>query len=540
MKKKLILLMALLSGISVVAMEEIKEMPVLQEASHHEEESLVPIRLTDAQNSETTHKVEIPVRLAKLIGVLKDLLDAPELLEAGFPVYVSVEDWHIIERQLERLYSITHDEAQTVQLRQEIIMEYAKLPNARLIELIHTLDYVGIPLLLELACSAVSVVGVYNAVTFEQMSSLQGDVGNRLILQELLTKVGPAQGKKIGECAIKSSEAILASCITEDGSIVLGFYDGTLSVCDSEGNERVSWRGHTMLVTSLCVTNKGEIVSGSVDGTVCVWDMQGNKHAVCSGHEDRVQAVCVKDGKIVSGSHDKTVRVWDMDGTQRKVFKGEEQINALCVTRDNRIIIGTAEKTVRVLDSEGRHLTVCRGHQAPILVVGVTQDDKILSGSCDGTMRRWDREGHELTVYKHPLGWVRSLCEMRDGSLVSGGKGCAWVWDKSGTARLVIFGQPELIISVCATSKGSLMTTSRNCVVTWDIELLQNMVRMDELHAKAVWEYFKKRKGDLKSIERWSFWRTIEEIMNEKDLEENLRYWIEKLQLDPEAFGLSN
>ena len=48
MKKKLILLVALLSGISVVAMEHIKERPVLKEASHHEEESLVKIRLTDS------------------------------------------------------------------------------------------------------------------------------------------------------------------------------------------------------------------------------------------------------------------------------------------------------------------------------------------------------------------------------------------------------------------------------------------------------------------------------------------------------------
>ncbi len=535
MNKKLILLVALLSGISVVAMEEIKETPVLQEASHHEEEAQVKIRLINAQNTETPHEVTIPVRLAKLIGVLKDLLDDPELLQAGFPVYVSVEDWHIIERHLEHLYSITHDEAQTVQLRQEIIMEYAKLPNARLIELIHTLDYVGIPSLLELACSAVSILGVYNTGTFEQMSSLPGDLGNRLILQELLKTVGPAQGKKIGECTVPGS----ASCIiTEDGLIVSGFLDGTLSVCDSEGKEQVSWKGHTALVTSLCVTNKGEIVSGSVDGTVCVWNMHGNKRAVCSGHEDRVQAVCVtNDRKIVSGSHDKTVRVWDMDGTQRKVFKGEEQINALCVTGDNRIIIGTVEKTVRVLDSEGRLLTVCRGHQAPIWVVGVTQDDKILSGSCDGTMRRWDREGHELTVYKHHEGWVRSLCEMKDGSLVSGGKGCVWVWERSGTARLVIFGQPRMIRNVYVASNGSLTTFSENHVVTWDIALLQNMVRMDELHAKVVWEYFKKLKGDLKSIERVSFWGTIEEIMNERDLETNLRYWIEKLKLDPAAFG---
>ena len=77
MNKKLILLVALLSGISVVAMEQTKEMPSRKEASQNEEESLVKIRLTDSANSETTHEVEIPVRLAKLIGALNDLVEDP-------------------------------------------------------------------------------------------------------------------------------------------------------------------------------------------------------------------------------------------------------------------------------------------------------------------------------------------------------------------------------------------------------------------------------------------------------------------------------
>ena len=84
MNKKLILLVALLSGISVVAMEEIKEMPVLKEASHHEEEAQVKICLTDSQNPETTHEVAIPVRLAKLIGAFNEFVEDPHLQIRSF------------------------------------------------------------------------------------------------------------------------------------------------------------------------------------------------------------------------------------------------------------------------------------------------------------------------------------------------------------------------------------------------------------------------------------------------------------------------
>ena len=66
MEKKLMLLVALLSGVSVVAMDCTKEMPFENEVSRNEEETRVKICLTDSANSETPYVVEIPARLAKL------------------------------------------------------------------------------------------------------------------------------------------------------------------------------------------------------------------------------------------------------------------------------------------------------------------------------------------------------------------------------------------------------------------------------------------------------------------------------------------
>ena len=48
-------------------------MPPGKEASRNEEETLVKICLTDSANSDTPHEVEIPVRLAKLIGALNEI-----------------------------------------------------------------------------------------------------------------------------------------------------------------------------------------------------------------------------------------------------------------------------------------------------------------------------------------------------------------------------------------------------------------------------------------------------------------------------------
>ncbi len=78
MTTKHIFLVALLAGISVVAMDHTKEMPPGKEASRNEEETLVKICLTDSAHSDTPHVVEIPVRLAKLMGTLSELVEDPK------------------------------------------------------------------------------------------------------------------------------------------------------------------------------------------------------------------------------------------------------------------------------------------------------------------------------------------------------------------------------------------------------------------------------------------------------------------------------
>ncbi len=192
MKKKLILLVALLSGISVVAMDHTKEMPSGNEASRYEEETLVKIWLTDSANSNTSHEIEIPVRLAKLIGALNnDLVEDPTTKDSVFPLpNMTLVQWRLIEPHLECVYRITHDEINAVQLRKEIIAEYVKLDAKSLIELIHVLDYADIPLLLEIACDEVkkSDLGRFN---FEHINSLPGDMGNRIVLDKILRLGGP-------------------------------------------------------------------------------------------------------------------------------------------------------------------------------------------------------------------------------------------------------------------------------------------------------------------------------------------------------------
>ena len=179
----------------------------------------------------------------------------------GFPlINVTIQTWWLIEDQLERVYGIIHDVGTADQLKKEIFSAYDKLDSKSLSELICAADYLDMPILLEIACEVVKK-GALDKLSFEEIVSLPGDMGNRIILHKLLMLIGPVPGREQARAQ------------------------------------------HQNGVSSVCVTNDGKIVSGSYDRTVHVWDMQGYELAVGKGHEDGVRSVCVtKDGKIVSGS----------------------------------------------------------------------------------------------------------------------------------------------------------------------------------------------------------------------------------------------
>ncbi len=472
MYKKLVLLVALLPGISVSGMEQTKEMLSMKESSQRD---VVIIQLTDSQNSDTVHAVAIPYRLAKLIGAISDLLEDSELREAGLPLLnVSLAQWRFIESQLEKLYSIVHDDPNGTHSREAIIEEYELLDAQGLIEVIHALDYADIPLLLELACEMIKK-RTLGRFSFQQINSLPGDMGNRVLLHNILSLGGPMPARELA--VFRGHKLMVTSiCIFSDGKVVSGSYDGTMCAyyMKEESDLEVCKDGHKHMVVSICVTRDGKIVSGSYDGTLCVWDMSRNDFIIWSGHGDLVFSVCVSsDGKIVSGSKDKIIRVWDMKGNQLAECRGHaEQVNSVYVTNDGKIVSGSSDRTVRVWDMQGKELAIGWGHEDLVSSVCVTSDGKIVSGSLDGTVRVWDMQGQEIALCRgHKRGLLASPCVTRDEKVVSGSQdNTVRVWDMRGKELAVCGGHENTVSSVCVMNDGKIVSGSRDKTIrVWDM-----------------------------------------------------------------------
>ncbi len=308
--------------------------------------------------------------------------------------------------------------------------------------------------------------------SFEQINSVPGDMGNRIILDKILRLGGPMFAKEVA-VGRGHEDVVWSARVTKDDKIVAGSSDGTVHVWDMQGKELAAYRGHEDWV---CVTKDGKIVL-KWDKVLRVRDTDGNQFAECRGHEGSVYSYCVTDdGNIVSGSKDKTVRVWDMQGKLIAVCRGHEAlVSSVCVTNDGKIVSGSYDKTVRVWDMQGKELVVCRGHEHWIESVCIANDGKIVSGSYDKTVRVWDMQGKALAICRGHAGrYVYSVCIANDGKIVSG--------SYDGTVRV------------------------------WDIGLLGRIARMDEDQARALWTYVRNFPHDL---DQQTFWREIEKILGE-------------------------
>ncbi len=557
MKKIVLGAILLTGGVSVMAMDHIQERPVLQEASHHEEESRVKIRLTDSQDPKIPHEVEIPVHLAKLIGALNELVEDPRLHPVWPLPNVTFVQWQFIEPQLERVYGITHDASQAAQLREAIMIDFRKLDVKSLVGVICASDYLEIPLLLESACKVLEQ-STLDKILWEELEVLPRHIGNQIIMHKVVRLLGPVPAKELPLCLCHEGP-VNSVCVTQDGKIFSGSYDAKVSIGDIEGNQLAVCRGHERAVTSVCITKDGKIVSGSWDNTVRVWDMQsnqlavcggdyeqdeamsvcvtkdgkivsacsgdnmvrvwdmeGNELAVCRGHEGSVTSVCVtQDGKIFSGSYDNTVRVWDMQGNQLAVCRGHEGIiESVCVTEYGKIVSCSEDKTVRVWDMEGNELAVCRGHEGDVNSVCVTRDSKIVSGSYDGTVRVWDMQSNQLAVCRGHENWVDSVCITNDGKIVSGSRDkTVRVWDMEGNQLAVCRGHEGGVYAVCLAHDGKIVSGSGDTtVLLWDIGLLDRIVYMDEDQARALWAYVRILPHN---VDQQTCWYQIEKILGE-------------------------
>ena len=167
-----------------------------------------------------------------------------------------------------------------------------------------------------------------------------------------------------GECVHVINLFAVPFSLTEwEGKVIMGSFDGTVSVWNVGSTCLLTLPGHIAPVTSVAV-RRDRLASSSVDGNIRVWSIENGEQVKCTplgileGHASRVNGVAWRpDGTLVSCSADRTIRVWDINsGTCVHVVYGHTE-EVKCIAMLGELLVSASSHgIVRVHADDGTQL----------------------------------------------------------------------------------------------------------------------------------------------------------------------------------------
>lgn len=161
------------------------------------------------------------------------------------------------------------------------------------------------------------------------------------------------------------SWSISSVAISPDGTkAVSGSIDGLLNLWDiDEGRLIRTWQGHERGTYGAAFTADGsKLVTGSGDYTIKLWDVaSGEQLRQFNGHSGTVYALVLsEDGKrILSCSLDGTARIWDMEtGREVMQFVGRASLYSVAFAPDGSVLTGGKDRAIRTWPAGGGSSTV--------------------------------------------------------------------------------------------------------------------------------------------------------------------------------------
>jgi len=211
---------------------------------------------------------------------------------------------------------------------------------------------------------------------------------------------------------------------------------------------------HQGWVSALVVLSDGSLVSCSADRTVKRWliELENGKSTkssevirlvgTCIGHEDVVMcAVEIDNETIVTGSLDRTLRVWNKTTCEcLRSFSTHYGVFSLIRSNDGlRILCGMFSGAVemRRTDDLGVILASFKPHSGIIDCICELEDGSFVSGSTTKTIKRWDRNGMVLQTLSGHSDTVMRLIKLNSDIVVGSSRDSTVTMWKVSTGQLL-------------------------------------------------------------------------------------------------------
>jgi WD domain, G-beta repeat len=266
-------------------------------------------------------------------------------------------------------------------------------------------------------------------------------------------------------------------------------------------------QGHTHDVQSMTELSNKMLASFSSDGTIKLWDPKtGMCHRTLEQHNDQVTTVTqLKDGRLVSASWDEKIIFWNPDTgfclgisqqrTRRSLIELKDGIFAsifctwielfafqgvisfpqgkltghtdviykLLALNDGILASASRDQTIKLWDPSSKTcICTLAGHKGAVLDIIQLVDGKLASASWDKTIKFWDlKTGDCIHTLYEPT--AELLAQLKDGTLVSGGKGAIKLWDLKKYALMdTLQGGNTWIKALIPLSNGTFASAYKN------------------------------------------------------------------------------
>lgn len=161
------------------------------------------------------------------------------------------------------------------------------------------------------------------------------------------------------------------------------------------------------------------------------------------------------------------------------------------------------DKTIKIWDNSGTCLLTLRGHTASVRALIELQNGNLATGSEDRTVKIWNPYGQCLHTYLHS-GWVSSLRELSDGTLVSDSHENRMIkrWDQNGNFLAALPGHRHFVDQAPLDLRDSILAgcADQNTINLWDSN--NNLLRTLKGHTDCVKTLIGTQQGFLVSGSR--------------------------------------
>ena len=179
-------------------------------------------------------------------------------------------------------------------------------------------------------------------------------------------------------------------------------------------------------ITFLLELNNKKLMTGSSNGTMAIYNLDNFEFEYSIKEENKILCLLeFESNMILTGTQSELINLYNISQNKKiDSFKGH-LLSVNCLVKLNAKYFASAsnDKDIRIWNYYNRSCErKLKGHTNNIFcLIQLNNKSQICSGSADKTAKLWDWEtGKCLGTLPHQS-WVKSLCQLSDGSIITGG-----------------------------------------------------------------------------------------------------------------------